>query len=132
AQGTLGGIAFAVLGIQGALFWGVVMAFLSLVPAVGTALVWAPVTLYLLATGSTWKGLALLFWGGVVISLVDSLLRPLLVGKNTRLPDYLVLISTLGGMSLFGINGFVIGPTIAALFVAVWALFNEAQPVDAG
>ncbi|MDR2990586.1 MAG: AI-2E family transporter [Burkholderiaceae bacterium] len=128
-QGILGGIAFAVLGIQGAVFWGVVMAFLSLVPAVGAALVWAPVAIYLLATGSIWQGAALLFWGVVVISLTDSLLRPLLVGKNTRMPDYLVLISTLGGMSLFGINGFVIGPTIAALFIAAWSLFNDADRI---
>jgi predicted PurR-regulated permease PerM len=128
-QGVLGGIAFAVLGIQGAVFWGVVMAFLSLLPAVGAALVWAPVAVYLLATGSIWQGAALLFWGVVVISLTDSLLRPLLVGKNTRMPDYLVLVSTLGGMSLFGINGFVIGPTIAALFIATWALFNDADQI---
>ena len=130
-QGVLGGIAFAVLGIQSAVFWGVVMAFLSLLPAVGAALVWVPVAIYLLATGSIWHGVALMVWGGVVMSLTDSVMRPLLVGKNTRLPDYVVLLSTLGGMSLFGINGFVIGPTIAALFVAVWALFNESQQMEA-
>jgi len=128
-QGVLGGIAFTALSIQGAVFWGVVMAFLSLLPAVGAALVWAPVAVYLLATGSVWQGVALALWGTIVISLSDSLLRPLLVGKNTRLPDYLVLVSTLGGMSLFGINGFVIGPTIAALFVAAWALFNDADQI---
>jgi len=128
-QGVLGGIAFAVLGIQGAVFWSVVMAFLSLLPAIGASLVWAPVAVYLLATGSVWQGVALIVWGGGIISLIDSLLRPLLVGKNTRMPDYLVLISTLGGMSLFGINGFVIGPTIAALFIAVWALFNDAERI---
>jgi predicted PurR-regulated permease PerM len=105
------------------------MAFLSLLPAVGSSLVWAPVAIYLLAVGEIWQGVALIFWGAVVMSLTDSLLRPLLVGKNTRLPDYLVLVSTLGGMSLFGINGFVIGPTIAALFIAVWALFNEAEQI---
>ena len=124
-QGLLGGIAFAVLGIQGSVFWGVVMAFLSLLPAVGASLVWAPVAIYLLATGEIGQGLALVFWGAVVIGLSDSLLRPLLVGKNTRMPDYLVLISTLGGMSLLGINGFVIGPTIAALFIAAWSLFGD-------
>ncbi|MDR0275160.1 MAG: AI-2E family transporter [Burkholderiaceae bacterium] len=126
-QGLLGGIAFAVLGIQGAVFWGVVMAFLSLLPAVGASLVWAPAAVYLLATGEIWQGIALVFWGAVVIGLSDNLLRPLLVGKNTRMPDYLVLVSTLGGMSVFGINGFVIGPTIAALFMAAWSLFNEEE-----
>jgi predicted PurR-regulated permease PerM len=131
-QGTLGGVAFAVLGIQGSVFWGVVMAFLSLVPAVGSSLVWAPVCIYLLATGSVFQGIALLAWGVLVISLLDSLVRPLLVGKNTRMPDYLVLLSTLGGMSLFGINGFVIGPTIAALFMASWALFTDARSLEGG
>lgn len=125
-QGTLGGIALAVLGIGGAVFWGVVMAFLSLLPAVGAALVWAPVAIYLLATGAVWKGVALIVWGVVVIGLSDNVLRPILVGKDTKLPDYIVLVTTIGGMSLFGINGFVIGPTIAAMFMAGWALFNHA------
>ena len=124
-QGLLGGTAFAVLGIHGAMLWGVVMAFLSLLPAVGAALIWAPVAIYLLATGSTWQALALVGWGAGVMGLIDNILRPLLVGKDTKLPDYVVLLSTLGGMSLFGINGFVIGPTIAALFMACWALFHD-------
>ena len=124
-QGALGGIALAALGITGAVFWGVVMALLSLLPAVGAAIVWAPVAIYLLATGVVWKGVALIVWGVVVIGLSDNLLRPLLVGKDTKMPDYLVLVSTIGGMSLFGINGFVIGPTIAAMFMAFWAVFNQ-------
>lgn len=124
-QGILGGLAFWVLGITGAVFWGVVMAILSLLPAVGAALVWAPVAIYLLATGSIWQGVALALWGVLVIGLSDNVLRPILVGKDTKLPDYIVLISTIGGMSLFGINGFVIGPTIAAMFMACWALFKQ-------
>ncbi|WP_225785084.1 AI-2E family transporter [Xenophilus sp. Marseille-Q4582] len=124
-QGTLGGVAFALLGVQGALLWGVVMAFLSLLPAVGAALIWAPVAVYFLATGAIAKGLILSFVGVFVIGLVDNILRPLLVGKDTQMPDYVVLISTIGGMALFGINGFVIGPVIAALFMAVWSLFSD-------
>ena len=124
-QGTLGGIALAVLGIGGAVFWGVVMAILSLLPAVGAALVWAPVAAYLLATGAVWKAVALVGWGVLVIGLSDNVLRPILVGKDTKLPDYLVLITTLGGMALFGINGFVVGPTIAAMFMACWALLQQ-------
>lgn len=123
-QGLLGAVAFAVLGIHGTVLWGVVMAFLSLLPAVGAALVWAPVAIYLLSTGSVWQGVALIAWGSLVMGMIDNLLRPLLVGKDTKLPDYVVLLSTLGGMSLFGINGFVIGPTIAALFMASWDLFR--------
>jgi predicted PurR-regulated permease PerM len=127
-QGTLGGVAFWFLGVGGALFWGVVMALLSLLPAIGAALVWAPVAIYLLATHAVGQGIALIIWGVVVIGLSDNLLRPMLVGKDTKLPDYLVLISTVGGMALFGINGFVIGPTIAAMFMACWALFNRGTP----
>jgi predicted PurR-regulated permease PerM len=119
-QGALGGIAFWFLGIQGALLWAVLMAFLSLLPAVGTALVWLPVAIYLLATGETWQGIALITFGVVVIGLVDNVLRPILVGKDTKLPDYVVLFATLGGLAVFGFNGFVIGPLIAAMFMAVW------------
>jgi len=119
-QGALGGLAFWFLGIGGALLWAVLMAFLSLLPAIGAALVWAPAAIYLLATGAVWQGLALVAWGLVVIGLVDNLLRPALVGKDTRLPDYVVLIATLGGMAVFGINGFVLGPAIVAMFLAVW------------
>ena len=119
-QGALGGVAFWFLGIKGAVMWAVSMAFLSLLPVVGAALVWVPVALYYLATGAVWHSLALTAYGVLVIGLADNLLRPALVGKDTGLPDYLVLISTLGGMAVFGLNGFVIGPVIAALFIAVW------------
>jgi predicted PurR-regulated permease PerM len=130
-QGLLGGLAFWFLGVKGALLWGVVMAFLSLLPAVGTALVWAPVALYFLLTGALWQGAALIAWGMLVIGLVDNLLRPVLVGKDTRLPDYVVLMTTLGGMVVFGINGFVLGPAIAAMFVAVWHLYGTTRSAGA-
>jgi predicted PurR-regulated permease PerM len=112
----------------------VVMSVLSLLPAVGAALVWAPVAIYLIATGSMIEGLGLAAWGAGVMGMVDNLLRPILVGKETKLPDYLVLLSTIGGLSIFGVNGFLIGPAIAALFVATWALFSHeegATPEDA-
>lgn len=127
-QGLLGGVAFWFLGVHGALLWAVVMAFLSLLPAVGAALVWLPVALYFLLTGAVWQGAALIAWGVLVIGLVDNLLRPILVGKDTRLPDYVVLTSTLGGMAVFGINGFVLGPAIAAMFVAVWQIYADTRP----
>ena len=103
------------------------MTFLSMLPAVGSALVWVPVAAALLLTGSIAKGVILVLVGVFVIGLVDNLLRPSLVGKDTRMPDYVILVSTLGGLSLFGINGFVIGPLIAALFMAVWILFRDEQ-----
>ncbi|MFL6708945.1 MAG: AI-2E family transporter [Massilia sp.] len=127
AQGFLGGIAFWFLGVQAAVLWGVLMAFLSLLPAIGAAIVWAPVAIYFLATGSVWQGVALIAWGTIVIGLVDNFLRPLLVGKDTKMPDYVVLLSTVGGMALFGLNGFVIGPVVAALFIACWDLFASAE-----
>lgn len=124
-QGALGGVALLVLGIPGAVLWAVVMAFLSLLPAVGAAMVWGPIAIYLLSMGQVAQGLGLVAYGTLVIGLVDNLLRPILVGKETRMPDWVVLISTIGGMSLFGINGFVIGPVVAALFIAVWDLATD-------
>jgi predicted PurR-regulated permease PerM len=125
AQGALGGLAFWYLDLQGPILWGVMMTFLSLLPAVGAALVWAPVALYLIATGDTWQGLALIAFGVLVIGLIDNLLRPVLVGKDIKMPDYMVLISTIGGMAIFGLNGFVIGPVIAAMFIALWDIFSS-------
>ena len=122
-QGALGGLAFWFLGVTGPLLWAVVMAFLSLLPALGAALVWLPVAIWLFATGAIWEGVALVAWGVLVIGLVDNLLRPMLVGKATLMPDYVVMITTLGGMVVFGINGFVLGPVIAAMFFAVWHLY---------
>jgi hypothetical protein len=110
AQGALGGLIFWFLHVQAPLLWAVVMAFLSLLPAVGAAIVWAPVAVYFLVTGSVWQGVALIAFGVFVIGLVDNFLRPVLVGKDTKMPDYVVLLSTVGGMALFGLNGFVIGP----------------------
>ena len=130
AQGALGGLIFWILGIQGPVLWAVVMAFLSLLPAVGAGLVWGPVAIYFLATGDTTKGLVLAAYGTLVIGFVDNMLRPLLVGKDTKMPDYIVLISTLGGMAVFGLTGFVLGPAIAALFMATWAMFAEMQEQD--
>jgi predicted PurR-regulated permease PerM len=126
-QGVLGGLAFWFLGVHAPVLWAVVMAFLSLLPAVGSALVWFPVAIYFLVTGATWQGIALMVYGVLVIGLVDNVLRPILVGKDTKMPDYVVLIATLGGMALFGINGFVIGPVIAAMFMAVWDIFASSR-----
>jgi len=126
-QGTIGGVTFWLLGVQAALLWGVIMAVLSLLPAVGAFLVWAPVSFYMLLSGDYLRGAILLTVGVLVISMIDNLLRPALVGKGIRLPDYVVLVSTLGGLSLFGMNGFVIGPLIAALFVAVWSSFTDER-----
>jgi predicted PurR-regulated permease PerM len=126
-QGALGGLIFWALDIRAALLWGVVMGLLSLVPAVGTGLIWVPVAAYLFATGAIWQGVVLTLCGVFVIGMVDNVLRPLLVGKDTRMPDYVVLISTLGGISVMGINGFIIGPVIAAMFIAAWGIFAQGR-----
>jgi predicted PurR-regulated permease PerM len=126
-QGALGGLIFWFLGIHAALLWAVVMAVLSLLPVVGTALVWLPVAIYFLVTGARWQSLVLIAYGVLVIGLVDNLLRPILVGKDAKMPDYVVLVSTLGGIEVFGFNGFVIGPVIAAMFMAAWDIFAASR-----
>jgi len=126
-QGLIGGVAFWLLGIEAALLWGVMMTFFSMLPAVGAALVWVPAAIWFFVSGDWGKGVILVLIGTLVIGLVDNLLRPPLVGKGTRMPDYVVLISTVGGISLVGINGFVIGPLIAAMFIAAWSLLAEEQ-----
>ncbi|MDI4233481.1 AI-2E family transporter [Bradyrhizobium sp. 31Argb] len=127
AQGALGGLAFWFLGVHAPILWAVLMAFLSLLPAIGAGLVWIPVAIYFLATGAIWQGLGLIAYGVLVIGLVDNVLRPFLVGKGTKLPDYVVLISTLGGIEVFGLNGFVIGPLIAAIFMVSWDIFATSR-----
>jgi predicted PurR-regulated permease PerM len=127
-QGALGGAIFWFLDIPSALIWAVLMAFLSLLPAVGAGIIWAPVAAFFLFTGAIWQGVTLALFGVFVIGLVDNVLRPILVGKDTKMPDYMILISTLGGMAIFGLNGFVIGPLIAALFLSSWAIFLETKP----
>ncbi len=126
-QGALGGLIFWLLGLHAPVLWGVLMVFLSLLPAVGAAVVWFPVAVYLLVSGEVWQGGVLMAYGVLVIGLVDNLLRPMLVGKDTKMPDFIVLLSTLGGIAIFGLNGFVIGPVIAAMFIAAWDLHASAR-----
>jgi predicted PurR-regulated permease PerM len=126
-QGALGGLIFWFLGVHAPVLWAVLMAFLSLLPAVGAGLVWLPVAIYFLVTGAIWQGVVLIAYGALVIGLVDNILRPILVGKDTKMPDYVVLISTLGGLAIFGLNGFVIGPVIAAMFMAAWDIFSASR-----
>lgn len=128
-QGFLGGVMFSILGITGAVFWGVVMVILSILPIVGASIVWLPVAIFLLINGAWIKALVLVIFGAVVIGLIDNILRPILVGRDTKMPDYIILLSTLGGLTVFGISGFVIGPIIAALFLSVWVMFREEHLV---
>jgi predicted PurR-regulated permease PerM len=130
-QGTIGGIAFAALGISAPVLWGVVMALLSILPAVGPSLVWLPAAIILLVNGEILGGIALLAVGVLVIGFIDNLLRPILVGRDTRMPDYLILLSTLGGLAGFGLAGIIIGPIIAAFFLSIWQMAEaELGPED--
>ncbi len=130
-QGAIGGVAFALLGLGSPLLWGVVMAVFSLLPAVGGAIVWVPAAVYLLLTGAWVKALILVGVGAGVMGTVDNALRPVLVGRDAGMPDYMILLSTLGGLATFGFSGLVIGPIVAGLFLTVWEIFaEEFGPVD--
>lgn len=121
-QGTIGGFTFAALGIPGATLWGVIMILLSLLPVGGSMFVWVPAAIILFANGETGKGFILVIVGALFIGLIDNLLRPRLVSRDTKIPDYLILLATLGGLAQFGLTGFLIGPVIAALFITCWEI----------
>ena len=125
AQGFLGYMTLLLLGVEGALIWGAVMALLSIIPAVGTILVWLPIALVLFANGQMMQASILIFSGIFIIGMIDNLLRPILIGKETKIPDYLILLTTIGGISIFGITGFIIGPIIASLFISIWSLSSR-------
>ena len=125
AQGFLGYLTLLLIGINGALIWGAVMALLSIVPAVGTVLVWLPIALVLFLNGEIMDASLLIFSGVFIIGMIDNLLRPILIGKETKMPDYLILLTTIGGISIFGITGFIVGPIIASLFISIWSLYSR-------
>ena len=126
AQGVVGGLAFWVVGIEGAIFWGTVMTALSIIPGIGSALVWAPAAIILMMTGEVWRGIGLFAFGAIVIGSLDNLLRPILVGRDTQMHELMIFFSTLGGLLMFGVMGFIVGPILAALFVTVWEMFASA------
>jgi len=122
-QGTIGGIFFAIVGIPSAVFWGLVMVVFAIIPAAGAGVVMVPGALYLFITGHIWQGIVLTI-AVVFVGLIDNLLRPLLVGKDMQMHPVVILLSTIGGLSLFGISGVVAGPMIAALFLAVIGMYE--------
>lgn len=122
-QGSLGGFIFWALGIEGALIWGVVMVFAAILPT-GSAIIWGPAAIILLLTHQYWKGIILLVFGIVVIGTIDNFLRPILIGKELQMHALFILFSTLGGLLLFGFTGFIIGPVIASVLLALWDIYN--------
>ncbi|HDQ04734.1 MAG TPA: AI-2E family transporter [Deltaproteobacteria bacterium] len=124
-QGLLGGLLFYFTGIERALIWGVLMFGLAVVPAVGCSLIWLPAGIIMLFQGHILQGIIILAFGSVVIGGVDTMLRPILVGHGLQMHTLLIFLSMLGGLAVFGISGFVLGPVIASLFLASWRLFLE-------
>ncbi len=133
-QGLLSGLAFWVVGVEQPVFWGVVMGFLSVIPFIGPIIIWLPVAVYLGVSGSYWEAIFLAGWFWLVVSSVDNVLRPMLVGSDTQMPDVLVLLTTLGGLFMFGAIGLVVGPLIGALLMASWEVYQRtfAQELDQG
>lgn len=127
AQGALGAITFAIVGLPASLLWGALMAIAALLPAIGPAIVWGPVAIYLFATGAIWQGAVVIASGVMVIGLADNVLRPMLVGRDTGIPDWLVLVTTLGGIELLGLSGIVVGPVVGALFLTGWQILTEQR-----
>jgi predicted PurR-regulated permease PerM len=127
AQGAIGAVTFWLVGVPAALLWGLLMVFAALLPAVGPAIIWGPVAIYLLATGAIWQGVVVITSGVVVIGLADNILRPMLVGRDTGIPDWLVLVTTLGGIELIGLSGIVVGPLTGALFMTGWQILTEQR-----
>ena len=129
-QGTLAGAGFALAGIDGAVFWGSVMVVLSILPAIGTALVWIPAVILLFLDGRTLPAILLAVWCGAVVGSIDNFLRPRLVGRDTKMHELLVFFGTLGGISLFGVVGLLLGPIVAALFVTVWEIWGMREGME--
>ena len=126
-QGALGAITFWIVGIPSVLLLGVIMAIASLLPAIGPAIVWVPAAVYLLATGAIWQGVVVIVSGVAVIGMIDNVLRPILVGRDTGIPDWLILVTTLGGIALLGLSGIVVGPLVAGLFIGGWSILREQR-----
>jgi len=124
-QGGLAALAMWAAGIPDALFWFFLMAVLSILPGLGTFLVWGPAAVYLLAHGETAAALLLTLWCAAVVGSIDNVLRPRLVGSGAQMSDLMVLLSTLGGLVYFGAAGFIVGPLVAALFITVWGFYRE-------
>jgi predicted PurR-regulated permease PerM len=125
-QGTLAGMAFWVVGIPSSVFWGTIMAVLSIIPGIGTALVWVPAVIILAAGGNFVKAGGLCLFCALVVGSIDNLLRPVLVGKDTQMHELMIFFGTLGGIIMFGVMGMIIGPIVAALFVTIWEIYGVA------
>ncbi|EKD58690.1 MAG: protein of unknown function UPF0118 [uncultured bacterium] len=123
-QGSIGATLFAIVGIPSAIVWGIVMMLLSLIPMLGTGLIWLPAAIIMFLMGNVWQGVTILIVGAGVISTIDNFLRPKLVGSDTQMHPLIVFFATLGGISMLGFLGFIVGPIIVALFLALWEIYG--------
>lgn len=129
-QGTLTGLLFYIVGIEGALIWGVITTLFSVIPGFGSYVIWVPAALIMFALGNMWQGVLIILVGGLLISTIDNFLRPVLVGKDTQMHPLLILFSTLGGLVIFGISGFIIGPIITALVLSLWEIYEHSYHTE--
>lgn len=123
-QGIFGGVAFLIFGIPSPVFWGAVMAIFSLIPLLGTFVIWAPAGVILILSGSYGNGIGLLLFGFFIISTIDNILKPIIIGGRTKLPTLLIFFSVLGGISFFGFIGFILGPLIATLCLSLLEIYT--------
>lgn len=123
-QGLLGGLAFWIAGVPSPAIWGLIMILLSIIPMIGSTIVWLPAGIILLLVGDVWQGIFILSVGVGVISVIDNILRPKLVGKDTQMHPLLIFFATLGGIAFFGLPGFIIGPIIVSLFMALSEIYS--------
>ena len=124
-QGSLVGFAFWVIGIKGAAFWGAISVAMSVIPSVGSAIIWMPAVGYLFFTGEVYSAIGLFIWGAGIVGTIDNILRPYLIGKDTKMPDLIIFLSTIGGLNFFGMVGFIIGPIVAGLFLTIWGIYRH-------
>jgi predicted PurR-regulated permease PerM len=127
AQGIIGGIAFSLLGIPSPVLWGFAVAIASFIPLVGSFLVWGPAVVYLFVHGAVGEAFAMICIGVFCISMIDYLLRPIIIGSRTKMHVLIILLSVLGGIQLFGLIGLVMGPLVVAVFISVINIFREFE-----
>jgi predicted PurR-regulated permease PerM len=126
-QGTIAGFAFFILGISNPAVWGLATSIASFVPLLGASSIWVPATIYLFLTGAMLKGIALAIIGLFGISLIDNILKPIIIGSRTKMPILVIFFSVLGGIKLFGLIGLIMGPLVIALFVSVIEIFRTVE-----
>ncbi|MBU4234532.1 MAG: AI-2E family transporter, partial [Proteobacteria bacterium] len=135
AQGTLGGVGFLLFGLPQPAFWGTVMIPAAVIPVVGSTIVWGPAAVYLLFTGHIGAGVGLIIWGGVVVSIIDNILKPILMKGSSETPSIFILFSILGGLTYFGMIGFILGPLILSFLLSLLRIYQKtilAPAADAG